>query len=285
MSVITIRELLEAGVHFGHQVKRWNPKMKKFIFDERNGIHIIDLAQTVKRIEEAYALIRQKVEERESILFVGTKKQAKDVIKEEAQRCGMFYVTERWWGGMLTNFHTIHKSINRLKELEKMEKDGTFLLLPKKEVLELEREREKLETALGGVKKMEKLPGVIFVVDTKKEKIAVAEANRLEIPVVAMIDTNCDPDFLDYPIPSNDDAIRAIKLICSLIANAVIEGKEKYLKELEVKEAEKKEEAETKKEEEKPKEIARKRERRKGKREEKPKGKRERKTRTVKRER
>lgn len=232
MPHVAIKELLEAGVHFGHQTRRWNPKMKKFIFGERNGIYILDLQKTVKAIDQACELLRQKSAENESILFIGTKKQAKDMVKEEAQRCGMFYVTERWLGGMLTNFQTIKSSIRRLKSIEKMSTDGTFAALTKKEVLGLEKEKAKLEKVLSGVKEMDRLPGALFLVDTRKDNIAVAEANRLEIPVVAIVDTNCDPDPIDIPIPGNDDAIRSLRLISTLMANAVLEGKESALKEL-----------------------------------------------------
>lgn len=232
MSHVSIKELLEAGVHFGHQTRRWNPKMKKFIFGERNGIYILDLQKTVKAIDEGYEMLRQKALENEAILFVGTKKQAKDMITEEAKRCGMFYVTERWLGGMLTNFQTIKSSIRRLKNIERMATDGTFAALTKKEVLQLEKEKTKLEKVLSGVKEMDRLPGALFLVDTRKDDIAVAEANRLEIPVVAIVDTNCDPDPIDIPIPGNDDAIRSIRLISSLMASAVLEGKETALKDL-----------------------------------------------------
>ena len=224
MAVVTMKELLESGVHFGHQTRRWNPKMKKFIFTERNGIYIIDLQKTLKQIEETYRLVREAVENGGYILFVGTKKQAKDVVRQEAERCGMFFVTERWLGGMLTNYQTIRQSIRRLDTLDKMSSDGTYERLTKKEVLHLEREREKLQRSLGGIRKMGRLPGLIFVVDTKKERIAVGEARRLEIPVVAIVDTNCDPDEIDYPIPGNDDAIRSVSLITHLVSEAVMEG-------------------------------------------------------------
>ena len=223
-NVISMKQLLEAGVHFGHQTRRWNPKMAEYIFTERNGIYIIDLQKTVKKIVEAYDFIKEVAESGESILFVGTKKQAQDSIKEEAERVGMYYVNARWLGGMLTNFKTIKKRIERLNQLNKMEEDGTFDLLPKKEVINLKAEREKLEKYLGGIKDMKKLPGALFVVDPRKEKIAVAEAHKLGIPVVAIVDTNCDPDEVDYVIPGNDDAIRAVKLIASTMANAIIEG-------------------------------------------------------------
>jgi small subunit ribosomal protein S2 len=220
-----MKELLESGVHFGHQVKRWNPKMKKYIFGERNGIHIIDLQKTLKAIEDAYDFIRNITSTGAPILFVGTKKQAQDAIAEEAQKAGAFYVNNRWLGGMLTNFSTVRKSIERLKKIETMKEDGTYNLLTKKEVAQLEKERTKLEKNLSGIKDMTTLPGAIFVVDPKKEKIAIAEAKRLSIPVVAIVDTNCDPDDADYVIPGNDDAIRAIKLIASKMAEAVMQGK------------------------------------------------------------
>ncbi len=225
MSVISIKQLLEAGVHFGHHTRRWNPKMAEYIFTERNGIYIIDLQKTAKKFEEAYMFARDISTEGGSILFVGTKKQATDAIREEAQRCGMYYVNVRWLGGMLTNFKTIKKSIARLEQLEKMKTDGTFDLLPKKEVAGLTKEMDNLEKNLGGIKTMEQLPSAIFIVDTKKEHNAVLEAKRLGIPVIAIVDTNCDPDDADYIIPGNDDAIRAIKLISGAIADAVIEGK------------------------------------------------------------
>ncbi|MBO5375018.1 MAG: 30S ribosomal protein S2 [Clostridia bacterium] len=225
MSVISIKQLLEAGVHFGHHTRRWNPKMAEYIFTERNGIYIIDLQKTAKKFEEAYMFVRDISTEGGSILFVGTKKQATDAIREEAQRCGMYYVNVRWLGGMLTNFKTIKKSIARLEQLEKMKEDGTFDLLPKKEVAGLTKEMDNLEKNLGGIKTMEQLPSAIFIVDTKKEHNADLEAKRLGIPVIAIVDTNCDPDDADYIIPGNDDAIRAIKLISGAIADAVIEGK------------------------------------------------------------
>lgn len=227
MAIVTMRELLEAGVHFGHQTRRWNPKMKKYIFTDRGGIYIIDLKKTVEHLGKAYSLIEQKVMDGGSILFVGTKKQARDAVTTEAQRCGMHYVTERWLGGMLTNFQTVRRSLKRLEEIEKMSQDGSFEKFTKKEVLKLEKERSKLEKTLGGIRSMDRLPGVVYVVDTKKERIAVAEANRLEIPIVAILDTNSDPDLVDYPIPGNDDAIKSIKLISSLIADAVVAGKER----------------------------------------------------------
>ena len=240
MAVISMKQLLEAGVHFGHQTRRWNPKMAAYIFTERNGIYIIDLQKTVKKLEEAYFFVRDTAAAGESILFVGTKKQAQDAIKEEAERCGQFYVNARWLGGMLTNFKTMRTRINRLNQLKKMQEDGTFDLLPKKEVIKLQLEIAKLEKYLGGVKEMKKLPGAMFVVDPRKEKNAIAEARKLGIPVVAIVDTNCDPDEIDYVIPGNDDAIRAIKLISQTMANAVLEGKQG--EELEVA-AEEKEEA------------------------------------------
>lgn len=224
MSVITMKQLLEAGVHFGHQTRRWNPKMATYIYMERNGIYIIDLQQTVKKFDEAYSFIKNVVADGKGVLFVGTKKQAQETIKEEAGRCGMFFVNQRWLGGMLTNYKTIRKRVLRLRELEKMEQDGTFEVLTKKEVAKLLNERERLERFLGGIKDMDKLPGAIFVVDPRKEKIAVAEAHKLNIPVVAIVDTNCDPDEIDYVIPGNDDAIRAVKLISAKIADAVLEG-------------------------------------------------------------
>lgn len=226
MSVISMKALLEAGVHFGHQTRRWNPKMKKFIFTERNGIYIIDLQKTVKKVDEAYEAIRKVAEEDGIVLFVGTKKQAQDAIESEAKRAGQYYVSQRWLGGMLTNYKTIKKSIQRLREIEEMEEDGTFSVLPKKEVSKLELELEKLEKYLGGIKDMPSLPDILFVVDPKKEYIAVNEAKKLGIPVVGICDTNADPDDLDYPIPGNDDAIRAVKLITAAMADAVIEGKQ-----------------------------------------------------------
>ncbi len=226
MSVISMKQLLEAGVHFGHQTRRWNPKMAEYIFTERNGIYIINLQKTVKKVIEAYNFIKEVAESGEEILFVGTKKQAQDSIKEEAERVGMYYVNARWLGGMLTNFKTIRKRIDRLNQLEKMEADGTFDLLPKKEVIKLKLEAEKLDKYLGGIKEMKKLPGAMFIVDPKKEKIAIAEAKKLGIPVVAIVDTNCDPDEVDYVIPGNDDAIRAVKLIASTMGNAIIEGRQ-----------------------------------------------------------
>lgn len=226
MSVISMKQLLEAGVHFGHQTRRWNPKMDTYIFTERNGIYIIDLQKTVKKLEEAYFFVRDVAASGENILFVGTKKQAQDAIKEEAERCGQYFVNARWLGGMLTNFKTMRTRINRLNQLQKMQEDGTFDLLPKKEVIKLQLEIAKLEKFLGGVREMKKLPGAIFVVDSRKEKNAIAEARKLGIPIVAIVDTNCDPDEVDYVIPGNDDAIRAIKLISQTMANAVLEGKQ-----------------------------------------------------------
>ncbi len=226
MAVISMKQLLEAGVHFGHQTRRWNPKMAEYIFTERNGIYIIDLQKTARKIEEAYAFIRDVALDGKDILFVGTKKQAQEAITEEAKRIGMYYVNNRWLGGMLTNFKTIRKSIDRLYQLQKMEEDGTFELLPKKEVMKLKKEMEKLEKNFGGIKEMKNMPGAMFVVDPRKEKIAIAEAKRLNIPVVAIVDTNCDPEEVDYVIPGNDDAIRAVKLIVECIANAVLEAKQ-----------------------------------------------------------
>src|SRR5579884_378369 len=225
MSVISMKALLEAGVHFGHQTRRWNPKMKPYIFQERNGIYIIDLAKTVMKLREVYEVVKQMSRENKVILYVGTKKQAQDVIKEEAERAGTFYVNQRWLGGTLTNFSTIQKRIARLRELEGMRDQGTFDLLPKKEVGKLEDELARLERFLGGIKDMHRLPDALFVVDPKKERIAVLEARKLKIPIIAIIDTNCDPDEIDYPIPGNDDAIRAVKLMVSKIADAIIEGR------------------------------------------------------------
>ena len=226
MSVITIKQLLEAGVHFGHHTRRWNPKMQEYIYTERNGIYIIDLQKTVKKFEEAYMYVRELSAENKSVLFVGTKKQAADAIKEEAERCGMYYVNVRWPGGMMTNFKTIKKSINRLNTLTKMAEDGTFDMLPKKEAAARQKEMADLERNYGGIKNMNELPAAIFGVDTKKEANAVKEAKKLGIPVIAIVDTNCDPDDADYIIPGNDDAIRAIKLISSVLADAVIEGRQ-----------------------------------------------------------
>ena len=226
MAVVSMKQLLEAGVHFGHQTRRWNPKMAKYIFTERNGIYIIDLQKTVKKLEEAYNFVRNLAENGQTILFVGTKKQAADAVKEEASRVGMYYVNARWLGGMLTNFKTMRTRIDRLAQLKKMQEDGTFDMLPKKEVMKLLGEMEKLEKYLGGVKEMKKLPGALFVVDPRKEHNAIAEARKLHIPIVAIVDTNCDPDEIDYVIPANDDAIRAIRLIASTMANAVQEGRQ-----------------------------------------------------------
>jgi len=226
MSIISMKQLLEAGVHFGHQTRRWNPKMAKYIFAERNGIYIIDLQKTVKMLEEAYQFVRNLAADGGKILFVGTKKQAQDSIRDEAERCGMYYINHRWLGGTLTNFATIKKRIERLHQLEEMENDGTFDVLPKKEVILLRKEKERLTKFLGGIKDMKQLPDAIYVVDPRKERIAIAEARKLEIPIVAIVDTNCDPDEIDYVIPGNDDAIRAVKLITSKIADAVLEGKQ-----------------------------------------------------------
>ena len=226
MSVISMKQLLEAGVHFGHQTRRWNPKMAPYIFTERNGIYIIDLQKTVRKLEEAYMFVRELSAEGKEVLFVGTKKQAQDSIREEAVRAGAHFVNARWLGGMLTNFRTIRGRIARLSQLKAMEEDGTFDLLPKKEVVKLNHEIEKLEKFLGGIKEMKKLPGALFIVDPRKEKIAVAEAKKLGIPVVAIVDTNCNPDEVDYVIPGNDDAIRAVKLIASCMADAIIEGRQ-----------------------------------------------------------
>ena len=226
MAVVAMKQLLEAGVHFGHQTRRWDPKMAEYIFQARNGIHIIDLQKTSKKIDEAYAFIKEQAEEGKTVLFVGTKKQSQECMKEAAIKCGMYYVDQRWLGGMLTNFETIRARVQRLKDLETMQEDGTFDVLPKKEVILLKKEMEKLERNLGGIKEMDKLPGVIFLVDPKKERIAVLEARKLNIPVVGLVDTNCNPEDVDYPIPGNDDAIRAVKLIADVMANAVIEGKQ-----------------------------------------------------------
>lgn len=231
MSVVSMKQLLEAGVHFGHQTRRWNPKMAEYIFTQRNGIYIIDLQKTVKKLDQAYNFIKEITEQGKSVLFVGTKKQAQESVKSEALKSGSFFVNARWLGGMLTNFSTIRKRVSRLNQLKAMEEDGTFDLLPKKEVIKLRLEIEKLEKFLGGVKDMKELPGALFVVDPKKERIAVAEAKKLDIPVVAIVDTNCDPDVVDYVIPGNDDAIRAVKLISSAMAQAVIEGKEGTIQE------------------------------------------------------
>ena len=226
MSVVSMKSLLEAGVHFGHQTRRWNPKMATYIYTERNGIYIIDLQKTVKKLEEAYSFVRDMAAEGGNLLFVGTKKQAQDAIKEEAARCGGYYVNARWLGGMMTNFRTMRTRIDRLAQLRKMEADGTFAMLPKKEVIKLQGEIEKLEKYLGGVKEMKKLPAALFIVDPRKERNAIAEAKKLNIPIVAIVDTNCDPDEIDYVIPGNDDAIRAIRLIAGAMASAVIEGRQ-----------------------------------------------------------
>ena len=226
MAVVAMKQLLEAGVHFGHQTKRWDPKMAEYIYQARNGIHIIDLQKTSKKIDEAYNFIKEVSEEGKDILFVGTKKQAQECIKEAAEKSGMFYVDQRWLGGMLTNFKTIRKRVERLNSLERMQEDGTFDVLPKKEVAKLKNEMEKLEKNLGGIKEMTRLPGAMFVVDPKNERIAVLEAKKLNIPIVGLVDTNCSPEDVDYPIPGNDDAIRAVKLITDVMANAIIEGRQ-----------------------------------------------------------
>ena len=238
MAVVSMKQLLEAGVHFGHQTRRWNPKMAPYIFTERNGIYIIDLQKTVKKLEEAYVYVRDIAAEGKDVLFVGTKKQAQDSIREEAANCGMPYVNARWLGGMLTNFRTIRRRIDRLNQLRKMEEDGTFDLLPKKEVIKLRLEIEKLEKFLGGIQNMKKLPGAMFIVDPRKEKIAVSEAKKLGIPIVAIVDTNCDPDEVDCVIPGNDDAIRAVKLIAQTMAAAVTEGRQNMADDAEDKDAE-----------------------------------------------
>lgn len=226
MSVISMKQLLEAGVHFGHQTRRWNPKMKKYIFTERNGIYIIDLQKTVKKVEEAYNYVKELAGNGGTILFVGTKKQAQDSVKEEAERSGMYYVNQRWLGGTLTNFETIQKRISRLKEIERMAEDGTFEVLPKKEVVQLRKEQERLEKFLGGIKDMKQLPDALFIIDPRKERIAVAEAHKLNIPIVGIVDTNCDPDEIDVVIPANDDAIRAVKLLTGKMADAIMEAKQ-----------------------------------------------------------
>ena len=226
MAVVAMKQLLEAGVHFGHQTRRWDPKMAEYIFQARNGIHIIDLQKTSKKIDEAYAFLKEQAEEGKTVLFVGTKKQAQECVKEAAEKSGMYYVDQRWLGGMLTNFDTIRTRVQRLKDLETMQEDGTFDVLPKKEVILLKKEMEKLERNLGGIKDMEEIPGVIFLVDPKKEHIAVLEAKKLGIPVIGLVDTNCNPEEVDYAIPGNDDAIRAVKLITDVMANAIIEGKQ-----------------------------------------------------------
>ncbi len=224
MTVTTLKELLEAGVHFGHQTRRWNPKMRKFIFAEKKGIYIIDLQKTLKQLEKAYEVISQVVKDGGTVLFVGTKKQVQDVVREESERCGMYHVTNRWLGGMLTNFQTIKKNINRLKEFERMKEEGTFERFTKKEVLMLERDMKKLDFVLGGIKEMESLPDIVFVVDAKKEKIAINEASKLNIPIVAIVDTNTDPDPISIPVAGNDDAIRSVRLISSIVADAVLDG-------------------------------------------------------------
>ncbi|WP_053364526.1 30S ribosomal protein S2 [Bacillus sp. FJAT-27251] len=226
MSVISMKQLLEAGVHFGHQTRRWNPKMKKYIFTERNGIYIIDLQKTVKKVEEAYNWVKELAAEGGTVLFVGTKKQAQDSVKEEAERSGMYYVNQRWLGGTLTNFETIQKRISRLKDIERMSEDGTFEVLPKKEVVQLRKEQERLEKFLGGIKDMKSLPDALFIIDPRKERIAVAEARKLNIPIVGIVDTNCDPDEIDVVIPANDDAIRAVKLLTGKMADAILEAKQ-----------------------------------------------------------
>ena len=226
MSVVAMKQLLEAGVHFGHQTRRWDPRMAPYIFTARNGIYIIDLQKTAKKIDEAYAVLKSIVDEGKTVIFVGTKKQAQECVREEAERCGMYYVNNRWLGGMLTNFETIRSRVSRLKELETMAEDGTFDILPKKEVIELRKETDKLEKNLGGIRDMTELPGAMFVVDPKKERIAILEARKLGIPVIGLVDTNCNPEDVDYVIPGNDDAIRAIKLIIEAMANAVIESKQ-----------------------------------------------------------
>lgn len=243
MANVTMKELLEAGVHFGHETKRWDPKMKPYIFGARNGIYIIDLQKTVQLFKEAYQFIRDVASRGEYILFIGTKKQAQETIQEQATRCGMFYVNHRWLGGMLTNFQTIKRSIDRLNQLEAMKNQQYYTLLPKKEILEMEKERSRLERSLGGIKNMNRLPGAIFVVDPKKEKIAIREARKIGIPSVGIVDTNCDPDDVDYVVPGNDDAIRAIQLFTTKIADAVIEGKQLYEKQLQMEEAKEEKEA------------------------------------------
>ena len=237
MSVISMKQLLEAGVHFGHQTRRWDPKMAEYIFQARNGIHIIDLQKTSKKLDEAYSFMKEQAEEGKTVLFVGTKKQAQECVKEAAEKSGMYYVDQRWLGGMLTNFGTIRKRIDRLNELETMQEDGTFDVLPKKEVIILKKEMEKLQKNLGGIKDMKEMPGVMFVVDPKKERIAILEARKLGIPVVGLVDTNCNPEDVDYAIPGNDDAIRAVKLIADVMANAIIEGRQGEALETETEEA------------------------------------------------
>ena len=238
MAVVAMKQLLEAGVHFGHQTKRWDPKMAEYIYQARNGIHIIDLQKTSKKIDEAYAFMKEVAEEGKDILFVGTKKQAQECVKEAAEKSGMFYVDQRWLGGMLTNFKTIRKRIARLNKLEEMQEDGTFDVLPKKEVAALKNEMEKLEKNLGGIKNMTRMPGAMFVVDPKNERIAILEARKLNIPIIGLVDTNCNPEDVDYPIPGNDDAIRAVKLITDVMANAIIEGRQGEILEAEAEMAE-----------------------------------------------
>lgn len=242
MSIISMKQLLEAGVHFGHQTRRWNPKMEKYIFTERNGIYIIDLQKTVRKVEEVYRYVRELSQSGGTLLFIGTKKQAQDSVREEAERCGMFYVNQRWLGGTLTNFTTIRKRIERLHELESMETDGRFDILPKKEVILLRKEKARLEKFLGGIRNMDRLPDAVFIIDPRKERIAVAEARKLNIPIIAIVDTNCDPDEIDYVIPGNDDAIRAVRLLTSKMADAVLEGKQGVQEEAET-EAEEQDEA------------------------------------------
>ena len=238
MSVVAMKQLLEAGVHFGHQTRRWNPKMAEYIFQARNGIHIIDLQKSSKKLDEAYDFLKNQAEEGKTVLFVGTKKQAQECAKEAAEKCGMYYVNQRWLGGTLTNFKTIRNRIKRLTDIEKMQEDGTFEVLPQKEVILLKKEMEKLEKNLGGIKEMTEIPGVMFVVDPNKEKIAILEARKLGIPVIGLVDTNCNPEDVDYAIPGNDDAIRAVKLIMDVMANAVIEGRQGESMEQEVDEQE-----------------------------------------------
>ena len=237
MAVVAMKQLLEAGVHFGHQTRRWDPKMAEYIFQARNGIHIIDLQKTSKKLDEAYSFMKEQAEEGKTVLFVGTKKQAQECVKEAAEKSGMYYVDQRWLGGMLTNFDTIRTRVQRLKDLEKMQEDGTFDVLPKKEVIILKKEMEKLQKNLGGIKDMKEMPGVMFVVDPKKERIAILEARKLGIPVVGLVDTNCNPEDVDYAIPGNDDAIRAVKLIADVMANAIIEGRQGEALETETEEA------------------------------------------------
>ena len=268
MAVVAMKQLLEAGVHFGHQTRRWDPRMAEYIYQARNGIHIIDLQKTSKKIDEAYAFIKEKVEEGASVLFVGTKKQAQECMKEAALSCGMFYVDQRWLGGMLTNFETIRTRVQRLKKLEAMQEDGTFDVLPKKEVMGLKKEMEKLEKNLGGIKEMETLPGVIFIVDPKKERTAILEAKKLKIPVVGLVDTNCSPEDIDFPIPGNDDAIRSVKLIATVMANAVIEGKQGEVLSIEDQMKEDEEEVEAPVEKEEAPEVKRKKESKKAETEE-----------------